>query len=204
MSGRIVNLVRRGFYLDSVALMRLSRSVADMDGVEEAALMMGTPANKRIMADAGLLAGDDEGVAGGDLVIAIRAATAAAAKAAATEAERLLDRPRAGGGPGKSWRPRSIAAAVKAVPDSNLALISVPGDFAAAEARAALRRGLHVMIFSDNVPLADEAALKREAHELGAASFMSWEERWRSTRARLTTTRPRMAMAAAFGWETVR
>jgi succinyl-CoA synthetase alpha subunit len=52
-------------------------------------------------------------------------------------------------------------------PESNLALISVPGDFAAAEARKALRRGLHVMIFSDNVPVAEEVALKSEARELG-------------------------------------
>ncbi len=167
MSAAVVNRVRRSFYLDSVALMRLSQVLAGMDGVEEAALMMGTPANQRIMADAGLLAADGEGAGGGDLVIAIRAATAAAAEAAAAEAGRLLDQPRAGDGPGGAWRPRTIRAAVKAEPGSNLALISVPGDFAAAEARKALRRGLHVMIFSDNVPLADEAALKREARDLG-------------------------------------
>jgi FdrA protein len=53
------------------------------------------------------------------------------------------------------------------MPGANLALISVPGDFAAAEARKAIRRGLHAMIFSDNVSLADEVALKREARELG-------------------------------------
>ncbi len=159
--------MRRGFYLDSVALMRLSQAVANMDGVEEAALMMGTPANKGIMADAGLLAADGKGAGGGDLVIAIRASTAAAAEAAAAEAGRLLDQPRMGDGQGGTWRPRTIRAAVKAAPGSNLALISVPGDFAAAEARKALRQGLHVMIFSDNVPLADEAALKREARELG-------------------------------------
>ena len=55
------------------------------------------------------------------------------------------------------------------MPDANLALISVPGDFAAAEARKALRRGLNVMIFSDNVPLAEEVALKREARDARAS-----------------------------------
>ena len=54
MSAVILNKLRKGFYLDSVALMRLSRSVAAMEGIEEAALMMGTPANRQIMADAGL------------------------------------------------------------------------------------------------------------------------------------------------------
>ncbi len=45
MSATIVNEVRSGFYLDSVALMRLSREIAGLPGVVEAALMMGTPAN---------------------------------------------------------------------------------------------------------------------------------------------------------------
>jgi FdrA protein len=53
------------------------------------------------------------------------------------------------------------------MPDSTLALISVPGDFAVAEARKALRRGLNVMIFSDNIPVEEEVDLKREARELG-------------------------------------
>ena len=60
---------------------------------------------------------------------------------------------------------RTIRAAVQRLPAANLALISVPGDFAVAEARKAMELGLHVMIFSDNVPIEDEAALKREARE---------------------------------------
>jgi succinyl-CoA synthetase alpha subunit len=161
------NKVRRGFYLDSVQLMRLSRTLAGLDGIADAALMMGTPANKRIMTDARLLDAAGEAASGNDLVIAVRAATAAAAEAALAEAERLLgqsarDRPDA-----MAWRPRTIRAAVAAAPDATLALISVPGEFATAEARKALRRGLHVMIFSDNVTLADERALKEEARALG-------------------------------------
>ena len=52
----IVNDVRRGLYLDSVALMRMSRTIAALPGVVECGMMMGTPANKAIMADAGVLA----------------------------------------------------------------------------------------------------------------------------------------------------
>ena len=51
---------------------------------------------------------------------------------------------------------RPLAAAFEALPGASLALISVPGAFAAAEARKALRRGLHVLLFS-NVPLAENA-----------------------------------------------
>ena len=164
MTGAPVNQVRKGFYLDSVALMRLSRTIADMDGIEEAALMMGTPANKRLMADAGLLAAAGEAAESNDLVIAVRGS---GAEAALAEAGRRLERPAGAGGDAAAWRPRTLRAAHKALPGANLALISVPGDYAAAEARKALGRGLHVMIFSDNVALADEVDLKRQGRARG-------------------------------------
>ena len=162
----IINDVRKGSYLDSVALMRMSRSINGLDGVEEAALMMGTPANLRIMSDARLLTEVGQAASGGDLVIGIRAATAEAANLALAEARTLLDQPKTKAATGASWRPRSLRAAVKAAPRSNLALISVPGEFAVAEARKAVRSGLHVMIFSDNVAIADEVAIKQEAQAL--------------------------------------
>src|SRR5204863_4665163 len=48
-----------------------------------------------------------------------------------------------------------------------LALISVPGAFAAQEARSALERGLNVLVFSDNVSIEDEVALKELARQKG-------------------------------------
>ncbi len=167
MSTTIINEVRRGFYLDSVALMRFSRAIATMDGIEEAALMMASPSNRQIMADAGLLDATSDDAEGGDLIIGIRATTTAAGEAARAEANLLLDTPTSSGGDGEVWRPKSMRAAVKANPDANLALISVAGDFAAAEARKALRKGLHVMMFSDNVSISDELSLKQEAQDLG-------------------------------------
>src|SRR5262249_2015757 len=47
----------------------------------------------------------------------------------------------------------------------NFALISVPGDYAAAEAMKALRLGMNVMVFSDNVSSASELSLKQYAHD---------------------------------------
>jgi FdrA protein len=163
----IVNQLRKNFYLDSVALMRFSRSIAAMPGVEEAALMMGTPANLQIMADAGLLNRTGENAAGGDLILAIRAETEASAEQALAESQALLDQPAAAVANAATWRPRTLRTALKHMPEANLALISVPGDFAISEARKAIRRGLHAMIFSDNVSLAAEAALKHEAQALG-------------------------------------
>ncbi len=167
MSAVIVNEVLRGFYLDSVALLRMSQSLAALDGVDEAAMMMGSPSNRQIMADAGILDATGETAEGGDLVIGIRADSRDAADRALTEARGILEQSSAAKGGGETWRPRSVRSAVKATPDANFALISVPGDFAVSEARKVLRRGLHVMIFSDNVPVADEAALKREALDRG-------------------------------------
>ncbi len=163
----VVNEVRPSFYMDSVALMRFSREIAAKAGIEEAALMMGTPANLRIMADAGVLAGEGETAASGDLVIAIRAADEEVARTCLTEASAFLDQPARQQKAGEAWKPKTLRAAVKAMPDANLALISVPGDYAAAEARKALNRGLNVMIFSDNVSIEAEIALKQQAYAAG-------------------------------------
>ena len=57
----------------------------------------------------------------------------------------------------------SLALGVARAPDADLALISVPGDYAAAEAMKALSLGLHVMLFSDNVSIAEERILKTHA-----------------------------------------
>src|SRR5690606_310102 len=111
---------------------------------------------------------DDCGARSNDLIMALKASSEEKARAALAGAIESLDRPKAtGGDAGDTWRPRSIAAAVRERADANLVLISVPADFAAAEARKALRRGLNVLMFSDNVPLEDELSLKQEARDLG-------------------------------------
>ena len=163
----ILNEIRRATYLDSIVLMRLSRQIAALPGVEEAGLITGTAANKDILRDAGILGPEGETAAAGDLILALRAIDAAAGAAALAAAKRLLDRPAVPGAPASEDSPRTLRAAVRDMPDANLALISVPGDFAAAEARKALDLGLHAMVFSDNVPIAEEAALKREARDRG-------------------------------------
>ena len=185
MSIVIVNEVRRGFYLDSVALMRFSKAIATLQGVEEAALMMASSSNRQIMTDAGLLNDVSTDAEGGDLIIGIRAINADAAEAARAKANQLLDQPTSSGGDRAEWRPKSIRAAVKANPEANLALISVAGDFATAEARKALRHGLHVMMFSDNVSVEDELSLKRKREiwacwswDQIAAPLLSTEPRW--------------------------
>ncbi|MGB5068450.1 MAG: hypothetical protein WBO29_13890, partial [Albidovulum sp.] len=89
----VLTEVRKGFYLDSVALMRLSREITAMDGVIDAALMMGSPSNIAIMQDAGLIK-DDHGARNNDLILALKASSEVLARAALTAAVEALDRPK--------------------------------------------------------------------------------------------------------------
>jgi FdrA protein len=155
-------------YRDSVSLMQLSAAIGKLPGVEQASAVMATPANLDLLREAGLLEGKVT-ASPNDLVVALRGKNAAALQAAIGEAVSSLDRPpeRAAAGGPAAMLPRSLQMAQAQAPDANLALISVPGEYATAEAMKALRLGLNVMLFSDNVPLADEAALKRDAAQRG-------------------------------------
>ena len=160
-----LNRVRKGLFLDSVFLMQVSRSVAAFPGVQEAALMMGTPANQRILDDSDLLGLDGKEAEGGDLIIAVKANDKTSARKAMEEAALLLTSPGSSHGAIDAIKPRTLRSALQINPTANFALISVPGDFASNEARKALRAGLNVMIFSDNVPLDEEISIKHEARE---------------------------------------
>lgn len=159
------NFVRRSVYHDSVTLMRLTRDMEAVAGVRRAAVMMGTPANRALLAQAGLLTADGETAGPVDLLIAVAAEEAEAATAAAAAAAAGLAR-RPAPAPGAP-HPHTLAAALRALPDATLALVSVPGAYAGAEARRALTAGLHVMLFSDNVPVETEVELKRLARTRG-------------------------------------
>lgn len=154
-------LVRRSFYRDSMVLMGVAARLRALPGVREAAALMGTPANHGLLAAAGLTTPQVKEAAPSDLIVAVDAETEAAAEAALAAAgglfeERVRD---AGARP----RPRTLESALRELPDANLVTISVPGAYAKSEALAALRRGLHVFLFSDNVSLDDEIELKRVA-----------------------------------------
>ncbi len=158
--------VVRNLYRDSVSLMQLADAVSKLSGVEQASVLMASEANLGLMRDAGLVTGPvDAGP--NDLLIAVRAKSEASLAAALAHAERALkEEPRAGASDGPAeLAPRSIEMALAAAPGANLALISTPGEYAAAEAMKALRLGLHVMLFSDNVAIEDEVALKTFARD---------------------------------------
>lgn len=155
-------------YRDSVSLMQLSASLGRLPGVEQAAAVMATPANLDLLRAAGLM-GTAVAASPNDLLVAVRGKSGASLEAALTAALAALEEPPqrpAGGGPAAQPL-RSLQMAIAQAPQANLALISVPGEYAAAEALKALRLGLNVMLFSDNVSLSDEISLKKCARERG-------------------------------------
>ena len=155
-------------YRDSVSLMQLSARVAALPGVDQASVVMATEGNLALLREAGLLEAAPA-ASPSDLLAVVRAEAPEAVEAALAEAERLLAAPAAPGArrAAREGAPRSLQSALATMPEANLALISTPGEYAAAEALKALRLGLHVMLFSDNVSVSDEAMLKREGGERG-------------------------------------
>ncbi|MBH0193063.1 MAG: acyl-CoA synthetase FdrA [Nitrospira sp.] len=157
--------VIRNFYRDSVSLMQLSSTFAKLPGVEQASAIMASANNISLLKEAGLLAGAVEAGAN-DLLIALQGnAEALDAALAAAESALKQPAPTAGHGTSRAIAPRSLEMGLGDMVEANLALISTPGEYAAAEAFKALRLGLNVMLFSDNVALQDEIALKRFARD---------------------------------------
>ena len=161
-------LIHRDTYRDSVELMRVAVELEQLPGIARAALVMATPANREVLAEAGLLPEAASAAGPGDLVVAVLAADGAAADGALAHAERRLA-PQVAARSGSADRPapRTIAEAIGVLASANLAIISTPGPYATAEALKALKRGLHVFLFSDNVPIAEEIELKRLARRKG-------------------------------------
>jgi FdrA protein len=161
--------ILRNFYRDSVSLMQLSSTFAKLPGVEQASAIMASANNLSLLREAGLLTGTVEASAN-DLLIALEGDDDAL-DAAMTVAESALNQnpsPVTGNEKSCGMTSRSIEMGLEEMVGANLVLISTPGEYAAAEAFKALSLGLNVMLFSDNVELKDEIALKRfaQAHDL--------------------------------------
>jgi succinyl-CoA synthetase alpha subunit len=147
-------------YKDSVTLMQLGAELRSREGIAEASCIMATPANLTQLADAGLAV--DAAVAPSDLLVVVRGEPSACEEAIAAADAMLKSTNAGGGGDAAAFRLplSSIAIGLQRAEAADIALISVPGDYAAAEALKALAQGLHVMVFSDNVAIADERSIK--------------------------------------------
>jgi FdrA protein len=158
--------VRRGAYRDSVTLMQVSQAVATAPGVEAALVAMATDLNVELLVGMGFEL--TEPVGPNDMLVAVAAAGEGALAASKDRLERELAakaRPAPAAGSAVT-SPRTVGAAVRAS-GAGLVLVSTPGRTAFIDAADALDAGASVMLFSDNVPLEQEVALKVEADRRG-------------------------------------
>ncbi|MFC2028910.1 acyl-CoA synthetase FdrA, partial [Chloroflexota bacterium] len=157
-------VIRKNQYYDSVFLMSVNRRISEIKGVQQTAVLMGSPANKQLLLDIGIQDDEIEASQPNDLIVA-----------AIAESESIVDDVL---GRLDEWlqvmdddsstiRTSTFEEGLAQKPDANLAVISVPGEYAAREAEKSLEAGLNVFLFSDNVSIKEEQELKKLASKLG-------------------------------------
>ena len=155
--------LRPGSYRDSVSLLQASEAVAATPGVSAAIVAMATPLNVDLYERLGFDLAELAESTPNDLLVAIRAEDDAAISNAVAVLDAFLTAksPRQPDSFGAPVAPRTVASALRR--DGSLVLVSLPGAHAFVEAMDAVRSGVSVMLFSDNVPVSQEILLKDEA-----------------------------------------
>ena len=132
--------------------------------------MMATPANKDIFKQSGLDTEELMAATANDMVVVADIDDDSLLDTIMEETEEFFRQQSAESGEKKGTESvKSWDKALQKLPDANLAVISIPGAYAALEADRALDEGMNVFMFSDNVTLEDEVRLKKKAHEKGLA-----------------------------------
>jgi FdrA protein len=157
-------VIRKNQYYDSVFLMSVNRRISEVKGVQQTAVLMGSPANKKLLKDIGIQGGPIETAQPNDLIVAVIADSPAIVENVLGRLDEWLEAIQENTA---SLSVRTIEDGLSQKPNANLAVISVPGEYAAREAKKSLEAGLNVFLFSDNVSIEDELELKRFAAQQG-------------------------------------
>ncbi len=164
----IKTIIRKGSYQDSVVLMLLTNKISAMEGIHKVSIMMATPANKDLFKASGLETPELMEAQSNDMAVVVDVESEELVGQVLKETEEFLNnQSKSPAGNEESQTVSSWEQALKKMPDANLAVLSIPGMYAAAEADRALDENLNVFIFSDNVSKKDEIYLKQKAHEKG-------------------------------------
>lgn len=162
---KVIFNIRKNTYYDSVRLMLISKDIEKMEGVHEALVGMGTDLNKELAENLNISNDEIKSIGPNDFFITVLADDNIEIESIVEEADRLLNKKSEGSE--SDYMPLTLNSALENSPESNIAIISVGGEYAAKEARDALNKGLHVMVFSDNVKVEDERELKELAVSKG-------------------------------------
>jgi len=163
----VKGFIKTGEYYDSVSLMLVARSLTQGEGVEDAAVVMGTAENKDILTASGMLLPEFADTGDTDLLLVAKAADAATVDETLVRAEELLKESKNKKAETGEYMPKSIEGAKQVMPGANMVMISLAGRYAGDEAMKALKQGLHVMLFSDNISIEKEKELKEFGREKG-------------------------------------
>ncbi|RBY88843.1 FdrA family protein [Blastococcus sp. TF02A-26] len=145
--------------------MQVSRDVGARDGVTAVLVAMATPLNVELAQGMGLA--PEEPASPEQLLVAIRADDDAALAGAVAAVDAALAERQRSTASAQTVPVRTVGARLDAIDGPALALVSVPGAYAVAEAADAIAAGQSVLVFSDGVPVEHEVALKRAAHDAG-------------------------------------
>ena len=150
--------IRKNAYYDSVTLMIISKELKKLPGINEALVGMGTDLNREIAHKLGLGGGEFDTITANDFFVAVECGSEEDFCNAVTALDDLLSKKTQKGK--SNYFPPSLDGAIRLEPELNMAVISVPGRYAAGVAQDCLDRGINVMLFSDNVTVEEERALK--------------------------------------------
>lgn len=163
----IYGLIKKNTYQDSVNLMVLSSKLSQLEGINDVSIMMGTPANKDIFKSTDMYAQEFDGAGPNDICIAVDTDDEAKAKELASMLDDEIKALSVKASGSKLPVTRTFDGAMGHMPEANLALISIPGEYVYKEADKLLDRNINTFIFSDNVSVEDERKLKEKAHQKG-------------------------------------
>lgn len=161
--------IRKNTYYDSVALMVITKEIKKLPYVKEIIVGMGTDLNKELASNLKLSNDEIKSLTPNDFFIAAYASEKeeGAVEKIISKVDELLNSKNEKSETEDEYKPNTFNAALKHMKDANMAIISLPGKYAADEAKKALKNGLNVMLFSDNVTLEEEIELKKIGREKG-------------------------------------
>jgi succinyl-CoA synthetase alpha subunit len=163
----LYTVIKKNSYQDSINLMLLTNSINTLPGVTKCSIMMGTDANKDIFRTSGLITAEVESAAPSDMAIVVETSDEKVVEKVLIETDKFLNDLAVKKKKNNVESVNSLEAALEEMPDANLALFSIPGEYAADEIEKALDKGLNVFSFTDNISLEDEVRLKKKAQEKG-------------------------------------
>lgn len=161
----VISTVKKNYYQDSMKLMQISQKLGALPSVKKASAIMATDANLKMLKETGLIKETPDSVNANDMIVTIEAESEKAAKEAIERLDALLAPPQVGSTAQTEYK--NLDSAYSALPQANLAIVSLPGQYAKLEVAKAIERGLHTFLFSDNLMVEEEIELKERAKDRG-------------------------------------